>query len=543
LNYEQFKRLLSEPEGEHLEFKSARSTIVMDILINYSIALANEGGGKLVLGVSDARPRKIVGTQVFLDGISKIKERLASELRLRIDIEENKFSEGRVLIFHIPSRPIGTPLHRNGQYFMRAGESLVGMTPDMIKRIFDEAGPDYSVETVPGARVDDLDPLAIEAFRKRWSEKAERPDLVAIPQERLLRDSELMVGGQLTIAALVLFGKREALGRLRLAHAEVIFEYRANDAPGPAQQREEFRQGFFSFYNRLWELIDLRNTKQSFQDGFFMLDIKTFNEGAIREAILNAVSHRDYRSGASVFVRQYPERIEITNPGGPPPGITIANILNEQFPRNRRIAETFARAGLVERSGQGMNRIFASCIRETKPEPDFTHTDADHFWITLHGRIQHPEFLQVLEKIGRERMLSFSADDFLALQMIYDEKLVPPALQYIVDRFLEEGIAERTPTGKGKTVILSRKLYKAIGKDGVHTRKKGLDRETQKELLLRHIQKTEPEGARMEELLQVLPMLDRHAVGSLLRSLKAEKKVVVEGVTNAARWHTVGGAT
>ena len=311
----------------------------------------------------------------------------------------------------------------------------------------------------------------------------------------------------------------------------------ANDAPGPAQQREEFRQGFFSFYDRLWELIDLRNTKQSFQDGFFMMDIKTFNEGAIREAILNAIAHRDYRNGANVFVRQFPERIEITNPGGPPPGVRIENILNEQSPRNRRIAETFARAGLVERSGQGMNRIYASCIRETKQVPDFTHTDADHFWITLHGRIRQPEFLRVLEKIGRERTLSFSADDFIALQIIFDGGKVPANLSYVVDRFLEEGIVEAASSKKGHGIILARQFYAAIGKSGVHTRKKGLDRETNKELLVRHIRQSEPEGARMEEFLQVLPAYNRRMIQTLLSSLVDEKKIVRKGITNAARWH------
>lgn len=529
--------LLDEPENERLEFKSARSSIDSDTVIDYCIALANEGGGKLILGVSDSRPRKIVGSQAYADGMNKIKERLVNEVHLRVEIEEAHLSEGRVLIFVIPSRPIGVPLHRNGRYFMRAGEALIGMTPDKIKRIIDESGPDYSVEAVPGATLADLDPVAIAEFRRRWAAKSGRQELLTMPYEQLLLDSELISEGKVTIAALVLFGRKESLGKLRLGHVEVVFEYRANDAPGPAQQREEFRQGFFSFYDRLWELIDLRNDRQSFQDGFFMHDIKTFNEGAIREAILNAVSHRDYRSGANIFVRQFPERIEITNPGGPPPGVSISNILNEQLPRNRRIAETFARAGLVERSGQGMNRIFASCIRETKQAPDFTHTDADHFWITLHGRIRQPEFLRVLERIGQERMLSFAADDFIALQMIFDGKKIPATLSYVVERFLEEGIVERASTRKDDSVILARKFYQAIGKGGVHTRKKGLDRETNKLLLLEHISASEPSGARMEEFLQVLPTYNRRMIQTLLSALVRDGKVRSSGKTSGARWH------
>jgi len=119
-----------------------------------------------------------------------------------------------------------------------------------------------------------------------------------------------------------------------------------------------------------------------------MHDILTFSEGAVREAILNAVSHRDYRRAGSVFVRQYPRRIEVVSPGGFPAGITVENILYRQLPRNRRIAETLERCGLVERSGQGANRMFEESIRQAKPLPDFAGTDQYQVALTLHGRFR-----------------------------------------------------------------------------------------------------------------------------------------------------------
>lgn len=249
------------------------------------------------------------------------------------------------------------------------------------------------------------------------------------------------------------------------------------------------------------------------------------------------MSHRDYRSGASIFVRQYPERIEIASPGGPPPGITLENILWEQLPRNRRLAETFAKCGLVERSGQGMNRIYESCIRESKGVPDFRNTDAEHFWITLHGTIQHPEFLRVLEKIGQERLRSFSTDDFMVIQMIYDGRSLSDRFASVAADLFEEGLLEKAPAGKSHAWILARRLYAAVGQKGVHTRKQGLDRETNKELLYKHIKESEPEGAKMEEFRQVLPNQDRNLIQSLLRSLIHEGRIHAKGATNAGRWH------
>lgn len=170
----------------------------------------------------------------------------------------------------------------------------------------------------------------------------------------MLRDCEAIIDEGITYAALILFGKREALGRL-LPQAEIIFEYRSSNASGPANQREEFKVGFFACFNRLWELVNLRNDIQHYQEGFFIFDIPTFNESVVREAVLNAVSHRNYQLAGSVFIRQFPDRLVIESPGGLPNGISLDNILDRQIPRNRRIAEILALCGLVERSGQGMN--------------------------------------------------------------------------------------------------------------------------------------------------------------------------------------------
>jgi len=528
-------------EGEHFEFKEAKNRYDFEELVKYCVALANEGGGRMILGITDKLPRQVVGTQAF-ENLGRTKEGLIERIRLRVEVEEIRHPQGRVLVFHVPSRPIGMPVHYEGRYFMRAGGRLASMLPDMLKRIFDEAGPDYTVEICPKATLDDLDPNGIEDFRNRWIQKSKNEKLRGLSLEQLLSDSELLAPEGLTYAALILFGKRESLGRL-LAQAEVIFEYRSSDATGPPQDRKEFRQGFFTFYDELWKLINLRNDRQHFQDGFFVWDILTFNEGAVREAILNAVSHRDYRMGGSVFIRQYPRRLEMVNPGGFPPGITPENILWEQAPRNRRIAETFARCGLVERSGQGMNRIYEACIRESKPKPDFTHTDAYHVWLTLNGEVQHPEFLRFLEKLGKERLESFTTQDLLVIDQVFRDEPVPECFRGNLLRLVESGVIEQISRGRGTRYVLSRQFYEFIGKKGVYTRKLGLDRETNKALLLKHIRDNAAEGARMEELQQVLPALSRFQIVRLLGEMRETGLVFKKGTTRTSRWFPRDGTS
>ena len=243
----------------------------------------------------------------------------------------------------------------------------------------------------------------MDVLRQLWQRKSPDQDIVTRPDEQLLADAELLVDGEVTNAALILLGTRKALGKY-LAQAELIFEYRSNEVPGPAAERHEFRQGFLPVLDEIWKLINQRNDLQHFQQGLFIWDVPTFSERVVREAVLNAVSHRDYRHGGSIFVRQYPRRIEIVSPGGFPAGITPENILRQQNPRNRRIAEVLSKCGLVERAGQGFDRIFRECIQQSKPLPDFSHTDAYSVRLTLHGDIQDQEFLRFLEEIGREQV-------------------------------------------------------------------------------------------------------------------------------------------
>jgi ATP-dependent DNA helicase RecG len=532
---EKLQKWLDAGEEEHLEFKEAKTNFHFGTLVKYCVALANEGGGKMVLGVTDKVPRTVVGSQAFQD-LERTKAGLIERLRRRVDIEEIWHQDGRVLVFQVPSRPIGMPIQYEGAYWMRGGQDLVPMTPDVLQRIFAEAGPDFSAEICGLARVDDLDPTAVDVLRRLWQRKSPDQDIITRPMERLLADAELVVDGQLTYAALILLGKREALGR-HLAQAEVVFEYRSNEAPGPAADRHEFRQGFLLVLDEIWRLINLRNDLQHFQQGFFVWDVPTFNERAVREAVLYAVSHRDYHHGGSVFVRQYPRRIEIVSPGGFPPGITPENILRQQNPRNRRIAEVLAKCGLVERAGQGFDLIFRESIRQSKPLPDFSHTDAHFVWLTLHGEIQDPEFLRFLEEIGQERMAAFSTDDFLVVDLVHREQAVHDDLKSRVEHLLEQGIIERLGRGRGVRLLLSRRFYRRLGKAGVYTRKRGLNRETNKALLFRHIQDNQKEGSQLQELMQVLPSLSRDQVQKLLQDMKFEGRIHSTGYTKGARWY------
>ena len=521
---------MATPEDEHLEFKEAKASFSMDKAIKYCCALANEGGGRLVLGVTDQRPRRIVGSAAF-PGLESLRAELVKTLHLKIPVEALDTPEGRVVILDIPSHPLGLPLIVDKIYWSRQGEELTAMKPHQLQQIFNETGPDFSAGLCAGASLGDLDPAAIQVFRERWAASSRTPKRLSQGPANLLEDAELMEGEGLTYAALILLGTRKALNR-HLGQAEVIFEYRSGARPGPAQERMEFREGALLFLDPLWDLVAKRNDLQAYQDGLFMKQVPTFNEGAVREAILNAVAHRDYRLHGSVFIRQYPHRIRIESPGGFLPGITPATILHKQAPRNRRLAETLHKCGLVERSGQGFDRILEACLLESKPRPAFDGTDDYQVWLTLEGEVQDARFLRLLEAVGQEHVRSFDTDHLLVLDLAYRQQAIPADLRPSITPLVEAGILERA----GRRVIPSHRLMAALGEKGGYTRIKGLQRPAQRELILQHIRESR-DGARFEDLEQVLPGQPPRTIKTILQTLKAEALIHLQGKTKGARWH------
>jgi ATP-dependent DNA helicase RecG len=129
-------------ETQNLEFKEANNQYDTRRLCRYCVAIANEGGGYLVLGIADKPPRPVVSSQAFPD-TQDIAEKLFQWLGFRVDVEDVAHPDGRVVVFSIPARPRGTAYHYEGAYLMRSGEELVPMSEDQLRKIFAEGQPNW----------------------------------------------------------------------------------------------------------------------------------------------------------------------------------------------------------------------------------------------------------------------------------------------------------------------------------------------------------------------------------------------------------------
>jgi ATP-dependent DNA helicase RecG len=462
-SYATIEDLLAATEGEHIQFKEAKTRFDSNEAAKICCALANCGGGQFVLGITDKRPRQVVGSNAF-DQPERTRKGLIDKLHVMVDFQVLEHTGKRVLVFSVASRPVGLPVQLDGIAWRYEADSLMPMPEEVRRSIYAESGFDFSGEICRGANLSDLDEKAVSAFRKTWLENSKNKRIATLSAEQLLRDCGAVTDGGITYGALILFGTNKAVQKF-LPRAEVIFEYRSSEASGPAAQREEFTEGFFSYYDRIWELVNLRNDKQHYQDGLFVLPVDTFNERVVREALLNAISHRDYQLAGSVFIRQYRDKLVIESPGGFPYGITVENILDRQSPRNLLIAKIFQLCGLVERSGQGMNLIYELAVREAKTLPDFKGTDPYFVKLTLNGKVVDKRMLILFHRVGDERLDKLTTEDYILLAKFYNKNeladVSPEQLAHLTDLGIVEGASlsevYRFPIGGQSVMATDRK--------------------------------------------------------------------------------------
>lgn len=529
----EFERIIqADKESEKLEFKEAKTNYSFESgnrsICGYVVALANEGGGKLIFGVTDKIPRIVVGTSAF-PNLGKLKKQIFEKLHRRVDIEEFEYRGKRVLIFHIPSRPIGQAIEFCGKFLMRVDDSIVPMTPEHLAKINKEYIQDFSAEIAVGATIKDLNEKTILLLRKflRDSKRVDK-DITRYSDEQLLIDLGLIRDSKITNAALILLGNEESLKKF-FPHAEVRYQYKEDETKVRNDSFEIFQGGYLGYYGSLWKYIDNRNTSTLLQVGFRALQKKTFNEETIREAINNAIIHRDYSEMGSIIITQTPKKIKVESPGGLLPGLTIENIVDETKVRNKLLAEVLSKCGFVESFGNGVDLIIQNQLGSGKKHPDYSDTSKYKVVLDLDGKIHDRAFASYVAKIAIEENKELSYKELMILMQIKIGRNI--SSNALTDNLLALKLIERIGA---KKYILSKKYYDGVGKRGEYTRRKGLDKRRNQELILEHlrIHKT----GYMEEFMDIFnDDIKRTTISNWLSELKKDGRIVFKGHPQAVR--------
>ena len=460
--------ILKESE-DHIEFKEAKRNFNWDggdhkdpkerrhCILGYVAALANEKGGRLVFGMHDRRPHYVVGTTYEQGNLGALEDAIYAKMGIRVRTEEvfepsaDAPDRKRVIIFTVPSRPIGKMLKFEGVPLMRTGESLREMSDEEMFKILSEQEPDMSAKPCDGLSMDDLDPEAIKVMKQKYAEKNENPGFEGIPDEQALKDLDLIEGGKLNYAALVLLGKSKAI-RKYLPQNNVVIEYRNDPASIQYDDRIEIQQPLFLAIESIWAYINQPrlNPQLHISENAYIFDIKLFNKETIREAVLNAIAHRSMIVHNDVVIKQCPTELTITNAGGFPIGVDKSNVLTvNSTPRSKRLAEVLQKTGLVEKSGQGVDKMFANCIMEAKPLPDFSATDNYQVSLTFRTEIRDVPFLVYIRQEQAKRPQHHKLNVF-QLMAIYNVCFGDgiEVKDSVIDGLVKDGILLRSKTGK-----------------------------------------------------------------------------------------------
>lgn len=402
-------------ENEHLEFKEAKQQYDTTKLLRYCVALANEGGGHLVLGVSDKRPRQVVGTQAFQNR-GEITARILDALRMRVDVQELQHPNGRVLVFAVPPRPAGTPLHHEGAYLMRAGEELVPMSPDQLKRIFAEGGPDWFDRPArAGASAEEvvalLDTQSFFDLMKLPYPTSRDGVLERLAQERLIeRKAD---GWNITNLAAILLAKRlDAFSPELARKAPRVVIYEGVNKLATRYDEPE-HQAYAVGFEKLVDFVHSSAPRNHFVEQALRDEVKMFPRQAIRELVANALVHQSFEAtGQSVMVEMYADRLEVSNPGLPP--IKVERFIDEFRSRNERLAELLRRMRVCEEKGSGIDKVVHLAEVFQLPAPDFrtseTRTTAVLFAHQDFAEMSKPDRIRAcyqhcaLKYVSNERM-------------------------------------------------------------------------------------------------------------------------------------------
>lgn len=446
-------------------------------ILGYVVAFCNEKGGSLVIGMDDKYPHKVIGTKQNEKSIGELEANIYRDTGIRPHVYELYEDDRRVLVIDVQPRPVGTVFKFEDVALMRVGEELKPMSDEVYLSIIQEKEPDFSQQICESATVGDLDGTAVRILKEKYARKQNNPIFLTLDNNQVLSDLGLVTSdGEVTNAAVILLGREDFLKKT-YPQAAVILEYRHSESQITFDNRISYTQPFFIMIDQLWHDIDVRNGKFQIKEGPYIFDVPYFNEEVIRESVNNAVAHRDYLRSSETVIKQYPQKLVVINAGGFPHGVTIDNILTvPSTPRNRLLSDVLSKTGIVERSGQGVDKIFYNTLSEGKLAPDYSYSDAFKVELVLSATIHDKAFALFIESVQQNltEENKLSVFEIIALDKIrrgYDRSIDKNTIKQLRDR----NLIEKRGKTNGTYYILCRSYYEFTENKAEYSKKSDWD--------------------------------------------------------------------
>lgn len=365
--------LISRKPGPLVEYLSEPD---VDPMAETLVAFANTDGGTLVVGV-DAKGRP-TGT-TYPDELEGALFAAVARCRppIQTDWQQEETSAGIVILIRVPRSP---ELHSldDGRVLVRAGMANRPLSGDQIRHLATtKSSGDYEAEVVPGANQSNLDDEVIAEYLEKRGERTRRPETLST-DELLTEIGALDEAGRPTVAGLLLFCANPQAFFPQSGLTFVRFvgtELRGENGLAGYGRREEIGGPLARLVERTWTVLLEEMHVGAVVKGLEREERTEYPLFAVREALVNAVCHRDYRlRGRRIEIRKFADRLEIISPGGLPGFITLDNIVDEHFSRNPRIVGGLYHWGYIEELGLGVDRMIEEMTQAGHPPPAFKET-------------------------------------------------------------------------------------------------------------------------------------------------------------------------
>lgn len=545
--------VLPTAETLTVEFKSDRSRLSDNDLVAAVICLANTEGGQLWLGVEDdGRPSGLHRDRLHVGGLAGLVAARTSP-SLSVQVVPHRLQDVDVVCITVP-KARGEVATTMGVYLRRrlkadGSPECVAMLPhDRESRISSFGLMDVSAQVVTGATLADLDPLERERLRQSVQRYGGDRVLLELDDEAL--DGALGLTARLadgsgrapTLTGLLLIGREPALRELVPTH-EFAFQVLEREAV----RFNEFRR--FPLLKALdWLETNFRpyNPEREVQIGLFRVPVPRVEMGAFREALANALVHRDYHRLGAVHVRLDDEGLTLSNPGGLVDGVTLANLLTtEPRPRNRTLADAMKRIGVVERSGRGVDKIYRGMLRFGRPEPDYRRTSTTDVVLRLATVDADEAFLKLVVEQEGKLAREMPIDSLIALAALREMKRLsiedlavhiqrePAHARKTLESLVESGLVQAHGSARGRTYTLSLGLYQAGGREADYIRQLGFSGLQQEQMVLSYV---EQHGSIRRNQAADLCRITSLQAKELLRRLRDAGRLAQRGEKRAAHY-------
>lgn len=485
-------KIADDLESKWLDFKPWNGPKDdMKLAAEYAVCFANAEGGVVVFGVHDKKR----GRDIAIHGASRYDmDRWqasifqATKPGINVELTELTVPEGtgKLLVMRIqPSDELhGTS---QGLYKVRIGKNCMPVDPqEFTKGKVSTGAVDWSGQPAEGVTFADLD--TVEIARGRNVLRAIQPtsELLKLADEEFLVGLGVIRQGEVTNAGMLLFGSKAIIDRVCPQHQ---VHYVLQKSETEVLRNDSYKFGLLDCLQRIERAFEgPTNPETEVSVGLLKLRIPSYPIEVVREALLNAVTHRDYADAGEVLIRQTERKLVVTSPGGFLGGITPENILRQEpVSRNRTLAEAFEKLRLVERAGVGRRRIFIPTLSFGKQAPEY-ETDGSRVTLRVYdGTFDEPMAL-LIAKWGQEGR-EIDLDSLLLLSYLKDYAFIdtqsaakllqldPQRATGILDRCAKPktGILERRGKTKAATYYLTKHVAQDLHGKAAYTKVKGID--------------------------------------------------------------------